>query len=78
MYVVTVAGVGRDVSACESTIARRPAMRLHRSPDHVEEPPEEPTVEPLDDPAEPPYEDDPVPTEIPQHEPEPQEEPTPD
>lgn len=77
MYVATDASVCRDVLDCDGKIAR-PAVRVHRSPDHVEDPPEEPTVEPLDDPAEPPYEDDPDPIEMPQHDPEPQEEPTPD
>jgi len=70
-------GVCRDGLDSDGKIASA-AVRVHRSPDHVEEPPEEPTVEPLDDPAEPPYEDDPGPTEMPQHDPEPQEEPTPD
>jgi hypothetical protein len=77
MCLAMDAGVCRDVLDGDGKIAR-PAVRAHRSPDHVEEPPEETTVEPLDDPAEPPYEDDPGPVEVPQHDPEPQEEPTPD
>ena len=77
MYVATDAGVCLTGLDCDGKIVG-PAVRLHRSPDHIEETPEEPTVEPLDDPAEPPYEDDPGPAEMPQHDPDPQEEPTPD